>query len=209
MIVELLSEFDPILSQHVTRFQNSGSGNTSYLSSTIYEEIIKLMSNKVKNAIVTQIKTSKYYSIIVDSTRDISHVDQLSFILRYVNEKGNAVERFLGFIDNAGHKSEKLTHIVFDLLDCLEINLIDCRDQPYDNANNMSGSYKGLQARIRELNPLDFYISCDAHSLNLVGTHSTEASNQSVKFFCLLQHVYNFFSASTHRWSILTSHLKC
>lgn len=53
MIVELLSEFDPILSQHATRFQNSGSGNTSYLSSTIYEEIIKLMSNKVKNAIIT------------------------------------------------------------------------------------------------------------------------------------------------------------
>jgi len=77
MIVELLSKFDPFLSQHVTvtRFQNSGSGNTLYSSSTIYEEIIKLMSNKVKNAVVTQIKTSKYYSIIIDSTPEISHVD--------------------------------------------------------------------------------------------------------------------------------------
>jgi len=55
------------------------------------------MSNKVKNAIFTQIKTSKYYSIIVDSTPDISHVDQLSFIVRYVNEKGNAMERFFRF----------------------------------------------------------------------------------------------------------------
>lgn len=119
------------------------------------------------------------------------------------------MERFLGFIDNAGLKSEKLTNIVIGMLDCLKINLIDCRDQPYDNVNNMSGSYKGLQARIRELNPLAFYISCVAHSLNLVGTYSAEASSQSVKFFCLLQHVYNFFSASTHRWSILTSHLKC
>ncbi|KAF0759466.1 zinc finger MYM-type protein 1-like [Aphis craccivora] len=98
MIVELLSEFEPFLSQHVTRFQNSGSGNISYLSSTIYEETIKLMSNK-----------------------------------------------------------------------------------SYDNANNMSGSYKGLQARIRELNPLAFYIPCATHSLNLVGTHSVEASSQSVK----------------------------
>ncbi|XP_025191154.1 zinc finger MYM-type protein 1-like [Melanaphis sacchari] len=208
MIVELLSEFDLFLSQHVTRFQNSGSGNTSYLSSTIYEEIIKLISKKVKNAIVAQIKTSKYYSIIVDSTPDISHIDQLSFIVRYVNEKGNAMERFLGFIDNAGHKSEKLTNIVIDTLDCLEINLIDCRGQAYDNANNMSESYKSLQARIRELNPLAFYIPCAAHSLNLVGTHSAETSSQSVKCFCLLQHVYNFFSASTHRWSILTSLLK-
>jgi len=81
MIVELLSKFDPFLSQHVTRFHNSRSVNTSYLSSTIHEEIIKLMSNKVKNAIITQIETSKYYSIIADSTPDISHVDQLSFIV--------------------------------------------------------------------------------------------------------------------------------
>lgn len=104
------------------------------------------MSKKVKNAIVSQIKTNKYYSIIVDSTPDISHVDQLSFIVRFVNEKGTAVERFLGFIDNAGHKSEKLANTVIDMLDCLEINLADCRGQSYDNANNMSGSYKGLQA---------------------------------------------------------------
>jgi len=44
------------------------------------------------------------------------------------------------------------------MLDCLKINLIDCRGQSYHNANNMSGSYKSLQARIRELNPLDFHI---------------------------------------------------
>lgn len=37
--------------------------------------MIKLMANKVNNVIVTQIKTNKYYSIIVDSTPDIFHVD--------------------------------------------------------------------------------------------------------------------------------------
>ena len=66
------------------------------------------------------------------------------------------MERFLGVIDNAGHKSEKHTNIVIDMLDCLEINLIDCRGQAYDNANNMSGLYKGLLARIRQINPLAF-----------------------------------------------------
>jgi len=208
MIVELLSEFKPFLSQHITRFKNSGSGTTSYLSSTVYEEIIKLMANKVKKAIIIQIKTSKYYSIIVDSTPDILNIDQLSLIVRFINEKGNPMERLLAFIDDAGHKSEKHTNTIINMLDCLEINLADCRGQSYDNANNISGLYKGLQARIRELNLVAFYIPCAAHSLNLVGTHSVEASNESVKFYCLLQHVYNFFSASTHRWSILTSHLK-
>lgn len=50
---------------------------------------------------------------------------------------------FLGFIDNASHKSEKFTTIATDMLDCLEINLANCRGQPFGNANNSSGSFKG------------------------------------------------------------------
>ncbi|KAL4143648.1 hypothetical protein QTP88_005959 [Uroleucon formosanum] len=44
------------------------------------------------------------------------------------------------------------------------------RGQTYDNAMNMSGQYSGLQARIKEINPLADYILCLAHSLNLIGT---------------------------------------
>jgi len=40
-------------------------------------------------------------------------------------------------------------------------------------AKNVSG-YNGLQARIKNINPLTFYISCSAHSLNLVGSHAVE-----------------------------------
>ncbi|XP_074103118.1 zinc finger MYM-type protein 1-like [Cotesia typhae] len=45
--VELLAEFDPFLSEHLKLYAHPGSGNTSYLSKTIYEEIILLMQNKV------------------------------------------------------------------------------------------------------------------------------------------------------------------
>lgn len=75
MIIELLSEYDLFLSQRITRFKNPGSGITSCLSHTIYEGMIKLMANKVKNDIITQIKTNIYYSIIVDSTSDISSMN--------------------------------------------------------------------------------------------------------------------------------------
>ena len=44
-ILELISQFDPFLSDHLARFGNSGSGISSYLLSSICEELIGLMGN--------------------------------------------------------------------------------------------------------------------------------------------------------------------
>lgn len=53
-----------------------------------------------ENVVQTIIKEARYFSISIDSTPDISHIDQLSFIIRYVNDQGEPVERFVCFIDN-------------------------------------------------------------------------------------------------------------
>lgn len=107
MSLELIAQFVPFLAEHITQFGNKGSGTTNYLSKTICEEFIQLMEAKVKNTIIEEIKIAKYYSVIVDSTPDIAHVDQLSFIIRYVTPEGTPVERFVKFIENAGHQSEE------------------------------------------------------------------------------------------------------
>lgn len=106
------------------------------------------MAYKVIQQIVNEIKEAKYYSISIDSTPDISHVDQLSFIFKYVQKSGCPVERFLCFFSNSGHKSEELANAVFLVLESYELNINNCRGQSYDNASNMSGIYSGLQTRI-------------------------------------------------------------
>ena len=67
----------------------------------------------------------------------------------------------------------------------------------------MSGRYNGLQARIKEKNPLADYVPCFAHSLNLVGQSAVEKVSGATRFFNLVDYVYTCFSASTHRWSML------
>ncbi|XP_065645449.1 uncharacterized protein LOC136075929 [Hydra vulgaris] len=108
-------------------------------------------------------------STSIDSTSDISHVDQPSFIFRYVQKNGCPVERFLGFLPNPGHKSEELADAVFLVLELHGLDINNCRGQSYDNASNMSGRYTGLQARIKEVNPLATFVPCSAHSLNHFG----------------------------------------
>jgi hypothetical protein len=80
-IMELLSQYDPFLCEHIKKYGNAGNGIPSYLSVIICEEF---MGSKVLAAIVTEIQKAKYFSISVDSTLDVTHIDQLIFILRYV-----------------------------------------------------------------------------------------------------------------------------
>lgn len=205
MSLELVAEFDPFLAEHIRKFGNPGSGKTSYLSSFICNEVIVLLASKVRDIIINEVKQAKYYSIIVDSTPDISHTDQLSFVLRFVQENGNPVERFLMFLPNTGHKSEDLANAVMAVLRSNSIDLADCRGQSYDNASNMSGVYSGLQARIKDENPKALFVPCSAHSLNLVGTCAASCCPEACAFFNLIQNVYNFFVASTNRWETLVT----
>uniref|UniRef100_A0A8C6MBU8 TTF-type domain-containing protein n=1 Tax=Nothobranchius furzeri TaxID=105023 RepID=A0A8C6MBU8_NOTFU len=208
--LELISRFDPLLSEHLARYGNKGGGHTSYLSSTVCDEFILLMAKKVLRAIVKEVKDGKYVSII-DSTPDVTHVHQFTLIIRYVLKKsGEPVERFLEFIPLHGHTAEHMEETLKFELKELDTDLMDCRGQSYDNASNMAGKYSGLQARIKNKNPNADFIPCSALSFNLVGACAAECCIEALSFCGFIQNLYNFFSASTQRWEILTAHrTKC
>lgn len=202
-ILELLSKFDPFLSEHIAKFGSCGRGVASYLSKTTCEQVIQLMGKKVEKTILDEIKKAKYFAISVDSTPDLSHVDQLTLIVRYVKENGKPIERFLKFIEMHDHGAEGMTTLILNTLDELGLNIQDCRGQSYDNAANMSGVYTGLQARVKAVNPLAHFVPCTAHSLNLVGVAAAGSCLEAVSYFGFLQSLYNFLSASTYRWNRL------
>ena len=72
----------------------------------------------------------------------------------------------------------------------------------------MSGKYKDMQTIIKERNHQAECIPCVAHSLNLVGKCVAECCQSAVRFFMFVQGLYVFFSASTHRWNLLTDEMK-
>ena len=95
--MELIAQFDPFLKAHIERYGYAGKGNPSYLSIHVCEEFLELMGEKILTEIVSCVKLAKYFSISVDSTPDVTHIDQLTFILRYVSPEGDIEERFLTF----------------------------------------------------------------------------------------------------------------
>jgi len=79
--MELIAQFDPFLESHLKDYGNAGRGKPSYISSTITGELVELMADKVRATIVSELKEAKYFSVSVDSTPDLNHVDQLTVIV--------------------------------------------------------------------------------------------------------------------------------
>lgn len=176
------------------------------MSTTICEEFISIIATHVKEKIHGEISEAQYYSISVDSTPDVTHVDQLTFCIRYV-KCGTIIERFLEFIPIHGHTSEYLADTVHNYLKDNEIDIKNCRGQCYDNANNMAGKYTSLQTRIRDVNELATFVPCGAHGLNLVGKNAVAENPIAATFFNLVEKTYEYFVYSSYRWHELNTQL--
>jgi hypothetical protein len=113
--LELLSEYDAFFTKHLQTHGNKGKGKTSYLSANICEEFVELLAKSVLEFMVAELKQAKYYSTILDSTLDISDVDQLTFVILY--EDGTPVERFFGFFPISGLTATEMETFLLEQLE--------------------------------------------------------------------------------------------
>ena len=103
------------------------------------------------NIIISEIKRVKYYSNSVDSTPNITNIDQLTFVFRYALSDGT-MERFRIFMPICLHTGHQLIDILLKFTEDKGIISIDLREQSYSNASFMSGIYKSMQAIMKERN---------------------------------------------------------
>ncbi|XP_041852965.1 zinc finger MYM-type protein 1-like [Melanotaenia boesemani] len=207
--VELLAKFDPVMRQHVNQIESGTYSYSTYLGKTIQNEVITCISDKIMETMVAEIKQSKYYAIILDCTPDLSHLEQMSIVIRTVKlgEAPEIKEHFLGFLTAPETTGLGLSNLILNRLEELNIPFSNCRGQSYDNGANMKGKNKGVQARLLEKNPRALYVPCGAHTLNLVVADAAKNSIDATSFFGNVQKIYNLFSAATQRWSILKHHV--
>ncbi|GFW83965.1 zinc finger MYM-type protein 1 [Trichonephila clavipes] len=143
-VIDLLAKYDPLLNVHL-----SGKRIQKYLSPKIQNELVAIIGSIIKENIVKHIWKCSFFSIILDTTQDISKKDQLSIIIRYVttdvndNETDNIRinETLLDFIETANQTAKSLESDVLNFLNTLDINLAKCRGQGYNGTANMSEAY--------------------------------------------------------------------
>jgi len=207
-LVELLAKYDPIMEEHIKKIKN-GETHDHYLGKNIQNELIELAGKKILSRICESVAQAKYFAIILDCTPDVNHLEQMSFVIRYVDVQSNPArveEHFVGFINVSSTTSQHLTKVILETLENLGLSLDNCRGQGYDNGANMAGKQSGVQKRILDLNPYAMFMPCGCHSLNLILCDSAKSCVVFFTYFGVLQKIYSLFSHSTKRWEVLKAY---
>ena len=143
-IVALVAQYDDVLREVISLPKCT----VKYLRNTIQEELITLIGKAVNKSLVTKINRSPFWSIILDTTSDITRIDQLSVIIRWVDisdDKCEPVENFLGFIEVTNADALCLVDTTKTFLLKLSVDMSKLRGQGYDGANVMSGIRGGVK----------------------------------------------------------------
>lgn len=95
--------------------------------------------------------------------------------MRYFDYDTLAVrEDFITFAECDATTGESLSDAFLKNLRLAGVDVDKMRGQGYDGASNMSGKFRGVQARIRQSLPKAVYTHCKAHCLNLAIVHASE-----------------------------------
>jgi len=182
-------------------------GSQKYLSPTVQNELVSILADETRSALVSQILSTPFFSLVLDSTQDMSKIDQLSIVIRSVATNGGTVkieESFLGFIPMKSGKAQNIAETALKFLKINGLPIEKLRGQGYDGASVMSGLYNGVQALLKQdlSNPVPF-VHCATHNLCLVTADAAKTNVHMVDFFNILAQIYAFVGGSYLRWEDL------
>ena len=98
--MNLFSRYDSVLKMHT---ENIGRvkvtkkrPQVSLLSNRSQNDLITALGTYIRREIQREIQEAEMYSILFDETTDVSHKEQVSFVVRYLHQK-QIKERFIKF----------------------------------------------------------------------------------------------------------------
>ena len=201
----MLAKYKAVIEEHLPISQLSSKGMTTYLSPIIQNELIELLGKKVKHLILEEIKVAKYFFILLDSTPNVSHIDQIALIVGYVKVDSSEVqikESFLNFFPLHRKNADEIIKSILDELQQNGLDIMMCRGQAYYNAFTTAGILSGIQCRIKQFNSKAIFISCANHSLNLACVYQWHRLN-------ILHHFLLLWKGSTPFFLLLLKDEKC
>ncbi|CAN6693513.1 unnamed protein product [Malus baccata var. baccata] len=113
-------------------------GNLKLLAHSIQKEIVNSCALETLDAIMDGLK-DRFFSILVDEARDVSVKEQMAMVLRYVDDNGHVIERFVGIQHVTDTTSSSLKDVIDTLFSRNGLSISKLRGQGYDGASNMRG----------------------------------------------------------------------
>ncbi|CAF0940276.1 unnamed protein product [Adineta steineri] len=173
-----------------------------YTHHSIQNELLLIIQQHILSEIVSEIKVSRYFSIMIDETSDIARHEQVSPVIRFTDDQFNVYERFLGFQRASDTSGQSLFDLLLGWLKKLNLDITYIVGQCYDGASSMRGERKGVASRMIQVVPTALYVHCNGHVLNLCLVDVSEANKHIRNNFGIVKCLYNFIEGSPKRHKV-------
>ncbi|XP_070012323.1 uncharacterized protein [Nicotiana sylvestris] len=164
-------------------------------SPDIQKDIVNSFAKETVKEIIEDLNED-FFGILVDESKDVSHKEQMALVLRYVNEKGELIERFLGLVHVKDTTAHALQKEIYSLLLQYSLSSSLIRGQGYDGASDMQGNINGLKTLILKDNPSAHCIHCFAYQLQLTLVAVAKKHHDVNNFLDILANVLNVVGGS-------------
>ena len=148
-LLSLLSRHCPKLNQWMND-KHKRAYKVTYTSPQSQNEFLSLLGSEVENRITKEINDADVFSIMADTTPDVSQKDQMSVICRYVDVNGGVRERVIDIKEVRDKTGEGQASAVIQSVDNKGLDNARITFQSYDFTNSMSGQYNGMQAKVSQ-----------------------------------------------------------
>ena len=138
-----------------------------YTSAEMQNEMVKIMAVQILRKIAASLHTTPFYTVMADETTDMSNREQVVVCLRWVSDKFEVHEEFIGLHVVASIDANTLVSVIKDVLLRLNLSLNKVRGQCYDGAATMAGLRTGVAKQLSQDEPRAVYTHCYGHALNL------------------------------------------
>ena len=108
------------------------------MSPSSQNEMISLIATELKSKIIDEINSSYFFSVMVDTTPDMSHKDIMSIVVRTASENSEIWERLLKSVECTDKTGKGMAELILSSLHKEGIDTSKMAFQLYDYASSMS-----------------------------------------------------------------------
>ena len=114
-----------VLKKHI----ETGQSNVQYTNKTIQNELIQVITDVIRSDIIYEIAEAKFFSILSDEITDYANLEQVSFVLRFVDKHNAIREDFLDFSSVDRITGKFLADLIISKLNGWGLSMKEC---PYN-----------------------------------------------------------------------------
>ena len=147
-----------------------------YTSHELQNSFLKMMALYVLRNVTEKLQKSPYLTIMIDEKTDVTNQEQVTIVLRRIDDNFETYEEFIGLYTVSSIKAECLTEVIKDTMIRLNLSMEKLCGQCYDGCSTMSGTRTGVAKRISDEEPRAVFTHCYGHSLNLACSDTVKKS---------------------------------